>query len=202
MKLLLATNNLHKVEEIRRKIDREEVELLTLKDLNFEIEVEEDKDTLEGNSLKKAFEIFQKTGYSTLADDTGLFVDALNGAPGVYSSRYAGENATYDDNCRKLLSELQGVPLEKRTASFITVICLVTDNNKHYFFEGKVEGIIKETKSGENGFGYDPLFIPAGFNKTYAEMNSEEKNQCSHRAKALEKFKNFLMTSNYDKQTS
>ncbi len=197
MKLILATNNLHKVEEIKNKINLEGFELLSLKDLQINIEVEEDKDTLEGNAFKKAFEVFIATGIPALADDTGLFVDALDGAPGVYSSRYAGENATYDDNCRKLLTELNGVPYNKRTARFITVACLVTDRDKHFFFEGKVDGIIKESKSGDSGFGYDPLFIPDGFDKTYAEMSSEEKNQCSHRAKAIEKFINFLMTSNY-----
>lgn len=199
MKLILATNNLHKVEEIKNKINLENFEILSLKDLKINIEVEEDKDTLEGNAFKKAFEIFKATGIPSLADDTGLFVDALNGEPGVFSSRYAGENATYDDNCTKLLNELKGIPPDKRTAHFVTVACLVFDLNKHFFFEGRVNGIIKEYKSGNKGFGYDPLFIPEGSDKTYAEMTNEEKNQSSHRAKAIEKLINFLMTSNFYK---
>ncbi len=192
-KILLATNNKHKVQEINDILKDSGYEIFSLKDDGINIEIEEDKDTLEGNALKKAKEVFEIAKIPTLADDTGLFVDALKGEPGVYSSRYAGENATYDDNCKKLLSELKDVEDGKRSAYFKTVICYYVSVNKYYFFEGICKGRLIKEKKGDNGFGYDPLFIPDGYDKTYSEMNDEDKNSLSHRAKSLEAFKNFLL---------
>jgi XTP/dITP diphosphohydrolase len=193
MKILIATNNKHKIIEIKNILNNDKFELLTFSDLNIDIEIEEDKDTLEGNALKKAEEIFRITKISTIADDTGLFVDALDGEPGVYSSRYAGENATYDDNCRKLLKSIKDIPEGKRNAYFKTVVCFYETGNKYHFFDGICKGSITTEKSGEKGFGYDPLFIPSGFDKTYAGMSEEEKNSISHRGKAFIKAGEFLL---------
>jgi XTP/dITP diphosphohydrolase len=187
MKILIATNNRHKVEEIKEILRDTNILLLTLSDLNINIEVEEDKDTLEGNALKKAEEMFRIAKMPTIADDTGLFVDALNGEPGVYSSRYAGENATYDDNCNKLLESMTGIPVGERSAYFKTVVCFYESENNYKLFEGICNGSIDTTKRGVKGFGYDPLFIPEGFDKTYAEMDEKEKNAISHRGKAFKK---------------
>jgi len=192
MKIVIATNNTHKVHEIKKILTGINVELFTLSDLGIIIEIEEDKDTLEGNAFKKAKEVSQACGIPALADDTGLFVDALDGAPGVYSSRYSGENATYDDNCNKLLNELEGIRNENKSAYFKTVVCYYESEDKNMFFNGICKGKIIKEKRGNNGFGYDPLFVPEGFNKTYAEMNDEEKNNISHRGKAFEAARNFL----------
>lgn len=152
-------------------------------------EVEEDKPTLEGNALKKARYVHQKTGIAALSDDTGLEVDALNGAPGVLSARYAGENATYEDNVLKLLSAMQGQ--SNRMARFRTVVALV-DSENEYTFEGICEGKIIEKQIGKKGFGYDPIFIPSEFAETFAQMNADIKNLISHRGKAVQKFVDFL----------
>jgi len=192
-KILIATNNKHKVKEISDILNPTGYEVLSLSDVNLTIEIEEDKDTLEGNALKKAEEVFKAANIPTLADDTGLFLDALNGEPGVFSSRYAGENVSYDDNCKKLLKALKDIPDEKRNAYFKTIVCYYVSEKKYYLFEGICKGKINKEKKGENGFGYDPLFIPDGFDKTYAEMNDIEKNLISHRAKAIEAFKNYLI---------
>jgi XTP/dITP diphosphohydrolase len=192
MKILIATNNKHKVTEIKNILNNDKFELLVLSDLNIVTEIVEDKDTLEGNALKKAEEIFNIAKMPTIADDTGLFVEALNGEPGVYSSRYAGENANYDDNCRKLLKSMENIPEGKRNAYFKTVVCFYESENKYYFFDGICNGIITQEKSGDKGFGYDPLFIPDGFNKTYAEMNEDEKDSISHRGNAFVKAGKFL----------
>ena len=189
-KLLLATNNIHKVSEIRN-ILVSDIEILTLTDFNINIEIKEDKDTLEGNSLIKAEEVFNIAKIPTLADDTGLYVTALNGQPGVFSSRYAGENATYDDNCKILTFNMNKTNNKNRSAFFRTVICYYLSEGKYYFFEGICKGKISTTYRGTNGFGYDPLFIPEGFNKTYAELTDEEKNKISHRSKALTNFKEY-----------
>ena len=170
MKILIATNNKHKIYEIKNILKNDKIDLLTLSDLNIDINVEEDKDTLEGNALKKAEEMYKTAKIPTIADDTGLFVESLNGEPGVYSSRYAGENATYDDNCVKLLREMNNIPDGKRNAYFQTVVCFYVSPAEHYFYDGICKGRIAKEKNGQNGFGYDPLFIPDGFDKTYAEM--------------------------------
>lgn len=193
MKILIATNNKHKVNEIKNILNNDNFELFTLSDLIIDIEVEEDKNTLEGNALKKAEEMFKITKMPTLADDTGLFVEALNGEPGVFSSRFAGENATYDDNCKKLLKCMKDIPEGKRKAYFKTVVCFYEYENKYHFFNGICNGHITTQKYGEKGFGYDPLFIPDGFERTYAEMSDKEKNSISHRGKAFKKAGEFLL---------
>lgn len=192
-KLLIASNNLHKIKEISEILSGLEIKILSLKDFPDFPEVEETGNTLEENSLIKAKAISEKFNLPTLADDTGLFVDALNGEPGVYSARYAGENATYSDNCEKLLLNLKDIEGKERTASFTSVLCLYISETEHYFFKGNVEGRIIKKSRGDNGFGYDPLFVPKGFAKTYAEMGDVKKNELSHRALALKKFKKFLL---------
>ena len=190
--LLTATNNKDKVKEIIELLKDLNIDVITLNDLNLNVDVEEDKDTLEGNALKKAEEIWQHVQIPCSADDTGLFVHALNGAPGVFSSRYAGENVSYSDNRRKLLNELDGVPLANRTAYFRTVVCYYYAKDKYELFEGVCEGKITLTERGDKGFGYDAVFLPDGFENTFAELNREEKNRISHRAKAFEKLKEYL----------
>lgn len=190
--LLTATNNKDKVKEIIELLKDLNIDVITLNDLNLNVDVEEDKDTLEGNALKKAEEIWQHVQIPCSADDTGLFVHALNGAPGVFSSRYAGENVSYSDNRRKLLNELDGVPLANRTAYFRTVVCYYYAKNKYELFDGVCEGKITLTERGDKGFGYDAVFLPDGFENTFAELNREEKNRISHRAKAFEKLKAYL----------
>jgi len=189
--LILATNNKHKVEEIKSILSNLNLEVLSLKDIGVEIEVIEDGKTLEKNALKKAKEIFLATNIPSLADDTGLEVFALNGEPGVYSARYSGENATYKGNCEKLLFNLKNISEEKRQAQFRSVIAFVS-HDIETTVEGTCSGKIISDMRGENGFGYDPLFLLDGFTKTFAELSSEEKNKISHRAKALEKMKGVL----------
>jgi len=152
-------------------------------------EVEEDLPTLEENALKKARYVHKKTGLAALSDDTGLEVDALNGAPGVYSARYAGDDVSYQDNVHKLLNEMSGE--KNRGAQFRTVVALVTDENE-YTYEGICEGEITEDQRGDKGFGYDPVFLPTGYDKTFAELDSSIKNVISHRGKAVQKFISFL----------
>ncbi|MGK7371693.1 MAG: RdgB/HAM1 family non-canonical purine NTP pyrophosphatase, partial [Candidatus Halalkalibacterium sp. M3_1C_030] len=155
-------------------------------------EVEEDKLTLEGNAIKKARYVYEETGLPALSDDTGLEVDALDGRPGVFSARYAGEDVVYEDNVQKLLAELAGVDLKDRKAQFRTVAALVSDKGTHTF-EGVCRGVILTEKRGEKGFGYDPVFQPEGYKETFAEMESETKNKISHRGKAIQLFLDWLM---------
>ena len=186
--ILLATANPHKAAELQRMLEDVGIEVLTLADLPSEIsgeQVEEDEPTLEGNALKKARYWADRSGLSTLADDTGLEVEALGGAPGVFSARYAGEDATYEDNVRKLLAELQGT--EERKAQFRTVLALISSEGE-YLFDGRCEGVILDEIRGAGGFGYDPIFLPLGFEKTFAEMDATEKNAISHRGRALHAF--------------
>jgi XTP/dITP diphosphohydrolase len=191
-KILVASNNKDKLSEIRKIFENEDLKILSLKDIGIEIEVIEDQETLEENALKKAREIFSVSKMQTISDDTGLFVKALNGEPGVYSSRYAGENVSYDDNCQKLIKNMEGIPETKREAYFKTVICFYIEKDKYYLFEGICNGKIINTKRGAEGFGYDPLFIPDGYKKTFAEMNEDEKNKISHRGRALERLRSFI----------
>jgi XTP/dITP diphosphohydrolase len=191
MKIVLATHNLHKVEEMKKILSDMPVELLSLDSFPAIGEIIEDGTTLEENARKKAQVVYQYTGLLSLADDTGLEVDVLGGEPGVYSARYAGENSTYKENNEKLLVALSNVPPEKRTAKFKCVISIIGKNIDEIAV-GEVNGRISTEARGKNGFGYDPLFIPDGFLKTYAEMEPELKNQLSHRAKALEKVKKTL----------
>ncbi len=184
--LLIATHNRHKKEEIAHLLANESYDIMDLDDVSGAPATVEDQPTLEGNALKKAREAFAATGMLTLADDTGLEVYYLELQPGVYSARYAGENATYADNNKKMLAALKGVPARRRNARFRTVVAIVGAGIEHTV-EGCVEGIILESPRGATGFGYDPLFVPKGNTKTYAEMSLEEKSSVSHRAAAFHK---------------
>lgn len=183
--IFLASGNPHKIEELRQLLVPLEIQIRSTRDLDDAEEVEEDQPGLAGNALKKARYWHDVTGLPTLADDTGLEVDALNGAPGVYSARYAGENVTYAENVKKLLRKLEGKT--DRNARFRTVIAYVTDQGEQ-IFEGVCNGIITSETKGEKGFGYDPVFRPDGYSKTFAELSAEEKNRISHRGKALDNF--------------
>jgi XTP/dITP diphosphohydrolase len=187
MRLLIASKNRGKVREIR-KISKNSIEVLSPLDIGLDFDILEDGKTLRENSLKKALEYFRKTGICTIGEDTGLFVEALDGKPGVYSARYGGGGD--ESNRKKMLSELKGK--KNRNAYFETAIALVMDENWHEFFEGKVYGTITEKEIGDKGFGYDPIFLPEGSNKTFAEMTSEEKNGISHRKIALQKVLVFI----------
>lgn len=187
-KIVFATNNKHKLDEIR-KITDGSLQILSLADIHCEDEIEETGTTLEENALLKARYVKKKYGYDCFADDTGLEVDALGGAPGVYSSRYAGEACNPADNMIKLLHELAGV--KNRNARFRTVIALLIGNEKH-FFEGVINGKIIEERRGEAGFGYDPVFVPEGMDLTFAELGNDVKNQISHRALATRQLAQFL----------
>jgi XTP/dITP diphosphohydrolase len=186
MEILIATNNRHKVEEISHLLSSPQISLRSLDDFPNIPKTIEDEPTLEGNALKKAREAFKAAGVLTIADDTGLECYYLELKPGVFSARYSGENATYADNNAKLLLALKGVPPRRRNARFRSVIAIVGSNIEK-IVEGTMEGTIAEAPQGSNGFGYDPLFIPRGSKKTYAEMTLEEKNKVSHRAAALTK---------------
>lgn len=188
-KLVLASQNKNKIEEMRYILSDLGIEVLSALDFPHLEEVEEDLPTLEGNALKKARYVHQQTGIPSLSDDTGLEVDALDGRPGVYSARYSGENATYQENVLKLLSELKGK--DERGARFRTVVAFVTDKEEHTF-EGFVEGEITTEQTGDGGFGYDPVFKPSGYIETFAELDNSEKNRISHRGRAIQNFVSFL----------
>ena len=187
MQIILATHNRGKMKEMSSILAHLPVKLLTLDDFPQIGEIPETGETLKENAFIKAETVHQKTGLPALADDTGLEVVALDGAPGVHSSRYDGETATFEDNCRKMLQEMDGIPAEERTAQFHTVIAFVSDSGNEWT-EGMVEGRILEKKQGDGGFGYDPLFYYPPLKKTFAELNSEQKNNISHRGKALRNF--------------
>ncbi len=184
---VLATANPHKTEEIRQVLSSVNVELLPRPS---EVpDVDETADTLEGNALLKAHALARATGVAAIADDTGLFIDALGGAPGVYSARYAGEHASFDDNVNKVLRELDGVDDTERSARFRTVIAVASPDGSQWVVDGAVEGVILSTPRGEHGFGYDPIFAPRGAGgRSLAELSSEEKNAISHRGNALRAF--------------
>lgn len=188
MNLVFATNNQHKLNEIRSAAGSG-IGIISLHDMNIQEEIPETQETLEGNAIQKAEYIAKRYKTNCFADDTGLEVKALDGKPGVYSARYAGENCSFMDNVEKLLNEMQGVT--DRTAKFRTVIACSIDG-RIYTFEGAIEGWITEEVKGEKGFGYDPVFQPKGFQETFAEMSLEQKNTISHRGKAVEKFVRFL----------
>jgi len=185
--LLLATMNRDKVTEIAGLVKDLGINVLDLTAYPEFPEVEEGGESLEENSLLKARESFKYTGLTAMADDTGLFVDALDGEPGVFSSRFAGENASYDDNCRLLLEKMHGVPDPERSARFTCVVALVFPWGDEKLFKGEVEGIILGESRGQKGFGYDPVFYHQPSGKTFAEMDLEEKNALSHRAIAVRK---------------
>jgi XTP/dITP diphosphohydrolase len=186
--LVFVTNNKHKLSEIRQIIGQYCI-IKSLGDIGFNEEIEETAPDLEGNALLKARHIHDRYGVDCFADDTGLEVDALGGAPGVYSARYAGENTTYADNVNKLLEAMDGET--RRGARFRTVIALILDN-KSYLFEGQVDGEITTEQRGETGFGYDPIFRPLQSEKSFAEMTAEEKNSISHRGRATQELRSFL----------
>lgn len=188
MKLIFATHNKNKAKEVKSLMP-DFIELLSLDDINFHTEIEENATTLEGNAILKAKTIYEKTGINCFADDSGLLVDALNGAPGVYSARYAGSQKSDEDNIQKLLHELQNK--SNRNAHFKTIMALIIDG-KEYLFDGKIEGKIISEKLGTNGFGYDPIFVPDGYNETFAQLDTETKNKISHRARALQKMLEFI----------
>ena len=188
MKLVFATNNKDKVKEIKSLLP-DGIEILSLNDIGCTEEIEETEDSIEGNAKLKADYITKNYGYDCFADDTGLEVEALNGAPGVYSARYAGEKASYEDNVQKMLFEMKDKT--DKNAQFKTVIALNLKGDQ-YIFEGICKGEILNDKMGEKGFGYDPIFKPEGFEKSFAEMSLEEKGKISHRGKATKKLLAFL----------
>ena len=189
MKLYFATNNIHKLKEVQEVVG-DSFQIESMRSLGINEDIPEDQQTLEGNALQKARFLSDRTGESCFADDTGLEVDALNGAPGVYSARYAGDAKNSFDNMALLLKNMSGK--QNRKARFRTVIALILDG-KEYLFEGIVNGTIAEEPRGTAGFGYDPLFVPDGYSTTFAEMDSEAKNAISHRGRAVEKLAAFLL---------
>ena len=197
MEIVLATRNKKKVEEIRRITAGLPITVLSLDDFPGCPETVEDQDTFEGNAAKKALEVSRFTGKPALSDDSGLEVDALGGKPGVLSARYALDAASGNDprNYQKLLRDLQTVPDEKRTARFVCCIVLALPDGRRNAFFGYAEGRISRVAEGEQGFGYDPVFVPAGHDRTFAEMSSLEKDSLSHRGKALDKLRQFLLSS-------
>jgi XTP/dITP diphosphohydrolase len=191
MELVFATHNQHKTEEAREIISSL-FQIKNLKDIGCYDEIPETADTLQGNALQKARYVHERYHVNCFADDTGLEVEALDGRPGVYSARFAGEHCTYQDNVDKLLKEMEGKA--KRKACFKTVVALILED-KEYIFEGRVDGEIIEKQRGTSGFGYDPVFLPEGFERTFAEMSDEEKNDISHRGRAMRKMMEFLKKS-------
>ena len=187
MKLILATNNAHKMREIFEILGAEFPDMVTLKQAGLEIDVVEDGDTFQANAIKKAEEVLRFSGFpAALADDSGLIVDALNGAPGVYSARYAGEGHNDADNNAKLMRDMAGVPTERRTCRFASAVALAREGKETICVMGYAEGILLTEARGHNGFGYDPYFFYPPFGKSFAELSAEEKNAVSHRKHALE----------------
>ena len=190
MDLIFATHNRHKVSEVQAMLPAG-IHVRSLSDLGCDEDIPETADTLQGNALQKAQFVHERYHCNCFADDTGLEIDALDGRPGVYSARYAGEGCSFDDNVRKVLAELENVPLAQRTARFRTVVALILEG-RTYFFEGKVEGLMTLERHGVEGFGYDPIFLPEGYGQTFAEMDASEKNRISHRGRAMAQMVGFL----------
>lgn len=192
MKLVFASNNKNKIQEIQALVTKN-IQIVSLEDIGCTEDIPETADTIEGNAILKANYVTEKYGYNCFADDTGLEVDALNGAPGVYSARYAGEQKDANDNMDKLLDELKDK--SNRKANFKTVIALNL-NGKQNLFTGIINGKIIDEKIGTNGFGYDPIFVADGYNKTFAELSMEEKSTISHRGIAVKELILFLQKQN------
>jgi XTP/dITP diphosphohydrolase len=190
--LVLATRNRHKGAELAALLADLPIRIRTMDDFPEVPDVVEDGDTCEANAIKKARAVSQATGLLAVADDTGLEVDALGGRPGVYAARYAGLQATYEDNWRKLLDEMSGVPRDRRTARFVTVAAVALPSQAVEVTTGRLDGLIAEEPSGARGFGYDPVFYVPELGKTLAELSSEEKNRISHRAKAFAQVRDLL----------
>ncbi|WP_210466321.1 non-canonical purine NTP diphosphatase [Rufibacter roseolus] len=189
MKICFASNNAHKLKEIQQLLGPP-FELVSLEDLGCTQELAEDQDTLEGNALQKASYVWERYHVICFADDTGLEVEALNNEPGVYSARYAGPERDNQSNMQKVLENLKG--RSNRKARFRTSIALFLEEGEQHLFNGIVEGHINEEPRGEQGFGYDPIFVPEGHDRTFAQMNSQEKNQISHRGRAVQQLVSFL----------
>jgi XTP/dITP diphosphohydrolase len=192
MKIVLATNNRHKIEEIKYILSDPRLEILTLSDFKDFPKIEETGSTLEENAILKARGIYQFTRLISLADDSGLEVDALDGAPGVLSSRFAGKHCSYKDNNMKLLSLMRDIPREKRGATFVCAVAIAKDLDDVITVRGEIRGIITTEERGEGGFGYDPVFYLPELGRTFAQLSSEEKNKRSHRAKAFEKARELI----------
>ena len=188
VEILFASNNEHKVDEVRAALPRQ-FTIRSLREVIGDVDIPETGVTLQENAAIKARFLFSKTGMNCFADDTGLEITALNGAPGVYSARYASEGCSFDDNMNKVLANLEGET--NRSACFRTVICLILDR-KEYFFEGEIKGEILTSRVGEQGFGYDPIFKPEGYQLTFAQMTVEQKNTISHRGLAIQQVVEFL----------
>lgn len=187
--LVFATGNSHKLQEVQG-LFKEGFALSCLKDVNITEEIPETADNLVDNALQKAWYVYNKCGIPCFADDTGLEVEALNGAPGVYSARYAGESKDSKLNMLLLLENMNGKT--NRNARFRTIIAYIDENAQEHIFEGEIRGKIIENMAGTNGFGYDPIFVPEGYEQTFAELSSEIKNTISHRARAMEKFLSYI----------
>jgi len=196
IQLVFATNNINKLREIKHILGNS-FSLLSLRDIGMEADIPENEATLEGNAMHKARHIYEKTGMNVFADDTGLEIDALGGLPGVHSARFAGKSKDSGANIEKVLAMMGQA--ENRNARFRTVIALILDG-KEFLFEGVSEGRIIREKTGSEGFGYDPVFVPEGENRTFAEMTLAEKNRISHRARAFEKLRDFLNLSTVKRQ--
>ncbi|WP_252250368.1 XTP/dITP diphosphatase [Clostridium sp. ZBS13] len=198
-KLILASNNIKKIKEMKELLKDLNIEIKSLNEENIDIDVEEDGSTFEENAKKKAKEIYDflksrnERNFLVLSDDSGLEVDYLNGAPGIYSARYAGEHGNDKKNNEKLLSELSSVPTSKRTAKFVCQIAMFDEEGRYYSITGDANGCILEKPQGDDGFGYDPLFLYRPLNKTFAELTLEEKNDISHRGVALKKLKGTIL---------
>ena len=188
MEIVFASNNAHKLEEVRSKLPKEFI-VLSLKDVLGDVDIPETGETLDENASIKSRYVFERTGKNCFSDDTGLEISALNGEPGVYSARYAGESCSFQDNMDKVLAKMKGA--EDRSACFRTVISLILNGEEH-FFEGRVDGEILTEEHGEKGFGYDPIFRPNGFQESFAEMTLAQKNEISHRGRAVQKLVDFL----------
>lgn len=191
-KLIVASNNQGKIKEIKEILKSFDLEILSLKEAEIKVDIVEDGETFMDNAYKKAYEIYKLTGEMVLSDDSGLMVDALNGAPGVFSARFAGEHGNDKKNNEKLLKLLKGKKHEDRKAKFVAAMVLIVNGNNTIKVQGEAKGYIIEDERGNNGFGYDPLFFIPELNKTFAELDGREKNLISHRGKALELLKDKL----------
>lgn len=192
-RIIAASRNKHKIEELEAITKKYGMSIISRDDAGLpKNEIDEDGETFEENSYKKAYEIMKVSGEITIADDSGLAVDYLHGEPGVYSARYAGESCSDKKNNEKLLNMLEGVPYSDRRAKFVSVITMVWPDGDYIMARGECSGHIIDQPVGSNGFGYDPLFVPDGFQRTFAQLTADEKNNISHRAKALEKLEELL----------